>query len=125
MSVTPSGIEPATFRFVAQHLNHRATAVPRQSCTEHGVWIWKGFLHITTRLLNFILFQFRNCRPASFIDMECDLSNAVRTSQRTVCFRLESAVVCCDGRVQHVTTPWGQNTVLRVKPAGVNSCIND
>ena len=26
--VTPSGIEPATFRFVAQHLNHCATAVP-------------------------------------------------------------------------------------------------
>ena len=27
--MTPSGIEPATFRFVAQHLNHCATAVPR------------------------------------------------------------------------------------------------
>ena len=27
--MTPSGIEPATFRFVAQHLKHRATAVPR------------------------------------------------------------------------------------------------
>ena len=26
--VTPSGIEPATFRFVAQHLNHCATAIP-------------------------------------------------------------------------------------------------
>jgi len=26
--VTPSGIEPATFRFVAQHLNHCDTAVP-------------------------------------------------------------------------------------------------
>ena len=26
--MTPSGIEPATFRFVAQHLKHRATAVP-------------------------------------------------------------------------------------------------
>jgi hypothetical protein len=26
--VTPSGIEPATFRFVAQYLNHCATAVP-------------------------------------------------------------------------------------------------
>jgi len=26
--VTPAGIEPATFRFVAQHLNHCATAVP-------------------------------------------------------------------------------------------------
>jgi hypothetical protein len=24
--MTPSGIEPATFRFVAQHLNHCATA---------------------------------------------------------------------------------------------------
>ena len=26
--ITPSGIEPATFRFVAQNLNHCATAVP-------------------------------------------------------------------------------------------------
>ena len=25
MSITPVGIEPATFRFVAQHLNHCAT----------------------------------------------------------------------------------------------------
>jgi len=28
-SLTPAGIEPATFRFAAQHLNHCATAVPR------------------------------------------------------------------------------------------------
>ena len=26
--MTPSGIKPATFRFVAQYLNHCATAVP-------------------------------------------------------------------------------------------------
>jgi len=26
--LTPAGIEPATFRFVAQHLSHSATAVP-------------------------------------------------------------------------------------------------
>ena len=30
--MTPSGIEPATFRFVAQHLNHCATAVPIHIC---------------------------------------------------------------------------------------------
>jgi hypothetical protein len=29
--MTPSGIEPATFRFVAQNLNHCATAVPRMA----------------------------------------------------------------------------------------------
>jgi len=29
--MTPYGIEPATFRFVAQHLNHCATAVPHAS----------------------------------------------------------------------------------------------
>jgi hypothetical protein len=28
--LTPAGIEPATFRVVAQHLNHCATAVPTQ-----------------------------------------------------------------------------------------------
>ena len=27
-SVTPSGIDPATLRFVAQHFNHCATAIP-------------------------------------------------------------------------------------------------
>ena len=29
--MTPSGIEPATFRFVAQRLNHCATAVPENN----------------------------------------------------------------------------------------------
>jgi len=28
--MTPAGIEPATFRFVAQHLNHCVTAVPEE-----------------------------------------------------------------------------------------------
>ena len=46
--MTPAGIEPATFRFVAQHLNHCATAVcctkkhwlslyPFQLCLVHGL----------------------------------------------------------------------------------------
>jgi len=29
--MTPAGIEPATFQFVAQHLNHCATTVPSSS----------------------------------------------------------------------------------------------
>jgi len=29
--MTPAEIEPATFRFIAQHLNHCATAVPPSS----------------------------------------------------------------------------------------------
>jgi len=32
--MTPSGIETETFRFVAQHLKHCATAV-RKQCTSH------------------------------------------------------------------------------------------
>ena len=31
--LTPAVIEPATFRFVAQHLNHCATAVPKKACS--------------------------------------------------------------------------------------------
>ena len=37
--LTPAGIEPATFRFVAQHINHCATAVPSHQC--RLPWIWK------------------------------------------------------------------------------------
>jgi hypothetical protein len=34
--LTPAGIEPATFRFAAQHLNHYATAVPAVHFGSHA-----------------------------------------------------------------------------------------
>ena len=41
--LTPAGIEPATFRFVAQYLNHCATAVPRSGFisvqNNGGTWL--------------------------------------------------------------------------------------
>ena len=43
ISMTPPGIEPATFRFVAQHLNHCATAVP--TLFDPNIiykWIWNA-----------------------------------------------------------------------------------
>jgi len=45
--MTPSGIEPATFRFVTQHLNHCATAVPTigvQAIKNHTRNIYKTFI---------------------------------------------------------------------------------
>ena len=44
--MTPAGIEPATFQFVAQHLNHCATAVPR-----HTLYT---FLDMTALCLNMV-----------------------------------------------------------------------
>ena len=43
--LTPGGIEPATFRFDAQHLNRCATAVPRfgiglpKNKAQHGTFL--------------------------------------------------------------------------------------
>ena len=58
--MTPAGIEPATFRFVAQHLNHCATVVPVASrhwhiCKNSAVcWILKS-LHKTNTCTYFKL----------------------------------------------------------------------
>jgi hypothetical protein len=45
--MTPSGIEPATFQFVAQHLNHCATAVPSfpQVAFLNLFFLWTSILH--------------------------------------------------------------------------------
>jgi len=40
--LTPAGIEPATFRFVAQHLNHCATVVPIHYLVDCTIYMEKN-----------------------------------------------------------------------------------
>ena len=68
--MTPAGIEPATFRFVAQHLNHCATA---------GQWVWYVFYLTWGR-------KHRNLLTVSFLTKgkaTIELSNiGVRSARR-------------------------------------------
>jgi len=48
--MTPAGIEPATFRFVAQHLNHCATAVPELHVSIFNIW-WCFLVKAETRCI--------------------------------------------------------------------------
>ena len=50
--VTPAVIEPATFRFVAQHLNHWATAVPIDSVAEWNYKMQQIHLRFVYNLFN-------------------------------------------------------------------------
>ena len=40
--LTPAGIEPATFEFVAQHLNHCAIAVPQDEWGQNKINVMEG-----------------------------------------------------------------------------------
>ena len=63
--MTPAGIEPATFRFVAQHLNHCAIAVPtakfniNKFCPHNAltcfVWIWEQTAIISLYNINWLV----------------------------------------------------------------------
>ena len=73
--LTPAGVEPAIFRFVAQHLNHCATAVPFRKTYNLKwcyvtlrflrAWILKNCLfpqgtfstHILTHIITYIIFR--------------------------------------------------------------------
>ena len=53
--MTPAGIEPATFRFVAEHFNHCATAVPTTK---------SYFIKLTQSLYSLThISRVRDCRP--------------------------------------------------------------
>jgi hypothetical protein len=78
--MTPSGIEPVTFRFVAQYLNHCATATPRH-CTS-----WRIFHNATNTeisVLNYtsvVPFMFHCPRLKRVRDSECEPLNHISSS---------------------------------------------
>ena len=57
---TPSVIEPATFRFVAQHLNHCATAVPRSSGLGQNIKIRLMQKYVNAYMFIFIALNNKN-----------------------------------------------------------------
>jgi len=59
--MTPAGIEPATFRFVAQHINHCATAVPL--CLEYMLTLkFVVTLYIPGNFFNLLVFGIKSIR---------------------------------------------------------------
>jgi len=62
--MTPSGIEPVTSRFVAQHLNHCATAVSLvllYAVVYQSTWIYQNNLCVCMKCTFFILGAVANC----------------------------------------------------------------
>ena len=55
--MTPSGIEPATFRFVAQHLNHCATAAPDHKLSQTEIMAGTSLPTVKQNSLNDVLMQ--------------------------------------------------------------------
>jgi len=68
----PSGIKPATFRFVAQHLNHCATAVPNRNQYQEYFLQFYIRLHMFLKTVYFFLRthflrMVRDCRLTAFV----------------------------------------------------------
>jgi len=91
--MTPVEIEPATFRFVAQHLNHCATAVPKYKYTfrKYETSFWNVVVLSLTALmaLGFFIVQ----ASWSHLDTPHSLGHLWRSISPSQCFYLTKAVM--------------------------------
>jgi len=62
-------MEPATFRFVAQHLNHCVTAVPNKS-EYHGYILGVKAVPRADNLTAFMCLLSRNCGSLNFLERQ-------------------------------------------------------
>jgi hypothetical protein len=67
--MTPSGIEPATFRFVAQYLNHCATLVPIGS---------KYYVQLLISFTPIIVYDTHFVTPINFIPSSVCISSQTK-----------------------------------------------
>ena len=98
--MTPSGIEPATFRFLAQHLNHCATAVP-----DHVIYNIIYYMVITFMLLPKWFTHFSSIRA---IPINRNIDDEISSSTRR--------------RANYIAQPWKRFWVnnLMMATAGRN-----
>jgi hypothetical protein len=98
--LTPAGIEAATFRFVAQHLNHCATAVPEFHRSIAVNWTYKN----TDALLcegggwkRFIISETRAVNARKFITLLSNSSTKTCTHLQALHINNEDIIKgCCD-----------------------------
>ena len=77
--LTPAGIEPATFRFVAQHPNHCSTAVPQYLSTHYDISHW--LLHTAKAKMKVVPIHVQKINHGAtlYYSRGCWLSTADRT----------------------------------------------
>jgi len=115
--MTPAGIEPATFRIVAQHLNHCATAVPNYRYNNvkftslHAVGtLWNPFKHDNTQACTFMMTAvFRDVTLCGLVQTYWGVKGSCSLHEDGhMPLKCQNCTVPCDTAVHH-------NTVVRAE----------
>ena len=116
--MTPAGIEPATFRFVAQHLNHCATAVPPQKIIYSRISRDSEEKNETSKFIFFLYFSDRASQYIYLNINQLDALNSIMSLfHASTCFEhkcLSSGGQNCilQPLVSHLCTGWPPINVM-------------